>query len=68
VLGGTVLGLVAALAARRIIESQLFGVTAPDVPSLVLASLAMIGAAVVASTLPARRAMKVNPIETLRAE
>ena len=68
VLGGIGLGLIAALAARRVIESQLFGVTVLDVPALILAALLLIGAAIVASMLPARRATKVNPIEALRAE
>jgi putative ABC transport system permease protein len=68
VLGGIAIGLIAAFAARRIIESQLFGVTALDVPSLVVAVLALLGAALVASALPARRAMKVNPVDALRTE
>ena len=67
-LGGIALGLIAAFAARRVVEAQLFGVTALDPTSLAIAAVLLLGAAIVASALPARRAMKVNPIEALRVE
>ena len=65
---GIVVGLAAASALTRIVESQLFEVKASD--PLVLASSEGLLGAVAALTvyLPARRAAKVDPIIALRAE
>jgi predicted permease len=65
--GGGV-GLVAALGASRLVESQLFGLTARDPVVFVaaLASLALVGAA--AGFVPARRAAGTDPIRALRRE
>jgi ABC-type lipoprotein release transport system permease subunit len=46
----------------------LFGVQPLDPATLLLVSLVMAGAALLASYIPARRAAAVNPIEALRAE
>ncbi|HEU5218978.1 MAG TPA: ABC transporter permease [Gemmatimonadales bacterium] len=63
---GLVVGLVATLATGRLITSLLVNVTATD-PATLLAVAALLGAvALVASWIPARRAMAVNPTEALR--
>jgi predicted lysophospholipase L1 biosynthesis ABC-type transport system permease subunit len=65
---GVVIGIPAGLAATRLIRSQLFGVEPIDMPSLSIAIVVLVAAAVVASYLPARRAAKVGPLEALRLE
>jgi predicted permease len=65
---GIALGLIAAFAITRLIVSLLFGVTAADPVTFGVTSLLLIGVAIVASYLPARKATKVNPIIALRYE
>ncbi|HEV8211440.1 MAG TPA: ABC transporter permease [Vicinamibacterales bacterium] len=63
--GGFVLGAIGAIALRRSMESQLFGVSSGD--PIVLAAVTAILAAValVACALPARRATRIDPIVAL---
>lgn len=63
---GVVIGLPLSLAAGRAVSSMLYGVSAADPLTILAASLLMFAAASLAGFLPARRAMKVNPIVTLR--
>jgi predicted permease len=65
IIGGFVLGAVGALALRKSLESQLFGVSASD--PLVLAAVTglLAAVAVVACALPARRATRIDPIIAL---
>jgi predicted permease len=65
---GIGLGLVLAVICSRFVESQLFGVTALDVPTFVLMAGVLLGAAFLASYLPARRATRVDPLQALRHE
>jgi predicted permease len=65
---GVVCGLVAAAGLARLISSLLFGVTAGDPVTYTVMSAALIGAALLASYIPARRAAAVNPVESLRSE
>ncbi|HSE34199.1 MAG TPA: ABC transporter permease [Pyrinomonadaceae bacterium] len=68
VLAGLVLGVPAAIFAARLISSQLFGVTPTDVTTLIGAGLVLTVVALVAACVPARRAMKVDPLVALRYE
>jgi len=65
---GLVLGLAGAIAATRLIEGFLFGVRASDPFTYVTTTVAFVSIAVVASYLPARRAMRVDPMVALREE
>jgi putative ABC transport system permease protein len=65
---GLVVGAVAALFTRRVIESQLFGVGARDPVVFAGAAVALLLVAVVASWVPARRAARVDPQVALREE
>jgi putative ABC transport system permease protein len=66
VLVGVALGVTAAFAVTRVISNLLFGVTATDPPIFVAVPLLFIAVAILASYLPARRALKVDPIVALR--
>ncbi len=65
---GIVVGLAAAAVLTRNATSLLYNVSATDPLSYTLVSLFLLLIAVVASWVPARRAMRVNPIEALRGE
>ena len=63
---GIALGLVGALWMGHAGESLLFGVTATDPVTFIAVPLFLVAVALVASCLPARSAMKVEPIVALR--
>ncbi|MEY2562837.1 MAG: hypothetical protein QOH88_1030 [Verrucomicrobiota bacterium] len=62
------IGLIGALAATRLLNSLLFGVGASDPFTFVGIMLLVSVVAFIAAWLPARRAMRVDPIIALRAE
>jgi predicted permease len=64
---GAVTGLALAFAATRVLRGLLFETEPLDPLSLGTAAVVLIGAALVATWLPARRATRVDPIEVLRA-
>src|SRR5262249_50642526 len=68
VLIGVALGVPAALAAARLVASQLFGISAADPGAIVAATLALLVVAAVACYLPALRATRVDPMVALRCE
>jgi hypothetical protein len=68
VLIGTALGLVIALAATRVLRSFLFEVSATDPIALAMVTAVLLGAALMASLLPARRAVRLDPVAALRSE
>ncbi|MEM9553519.1 MAG: ADOP family duplicated permease [Acidobacteriota bacterium] len=63
---GVLVGLAVSLATTPILAASLFGITARDPSSLMLAAVALLGAGVVACLAPAWRAMRVHPTESLR--
>ena len=66
--GGLVVGLLAAFAFTRVLDSLLFGVGSLDVPTFTVMSGVMLAVALLASYIPARRASSVDPMESLRTE
>jgi putative ABC transport system permease protein len=67
-LSGIAIGLAGALVAARALTTFLFGVGASDPATFVGVALLLLGVAVLASYIPSRRALKVDPIVALRAE
>jgi predicted permease len=65
---GNALGLVAAAGLTRLMSSLLFGVTALDPVTYAAVSALLFFAAVLASYLPARRAVAIDPVQALQAE
>jgi putative ABC transport system permease protein len=67
-LAGAGSGLVAAAAAGRIVRAMLFGVSPLDAVALAVAPALILVVAVAAAAIPARRAARIDPIVSLRAE
>jgi len=65
---GLAIGLAGAAAATKVIEGFLFGIRASDPFTYATTVMAFLAIAILASYLPARRAMRVDPIIALREE
>ena len=65
---GAAIGLIGALALTRWMSSLLFGVSATDPITYVIVLLVALGAALLACSIPASRATRVDPLIALRYE
>ena len=65
---GIIVGLAGALAATRLMAALLFGSARDDISTYTSVIVLLGGAAFLASFIPARRAMKVDPMVALRYE
>jgi len=65
-LSGIALGIAGSLALSRILRGMLFDVRATDPGTFALVAAGLVGVALVASYLPARRAARLGPARALR--
>jgi putative ABC transport system permease protein len=65
---GLTIGLIMALGLTRLLSSFVFGITATDPTTFVLAPALLVMAASLAIYIPARRASRVDPVNSLRSE
>jgi predicted permease len=68
VLAGAAIGVGLALAVTRFVQSYLFEVAPRDPATIAVATAALVGAALAAAWLPARRASGIDPVSALRSE
>lgn len=66
--GGAAIGLTAAVWATRIIEGSLFGVSRLDPGSFIAGGIGLVLIAVIASLIPTMRAIRVDPMTSIRAD
>ena len=65
---GLGIGVVASLGLTRLIESQLYGVTATDPATFAAVSAVLVGVVLLAAYIPGRRAASVDPMVAIRHE
>ena len=65
---GVAIGLPLSLAANRLLEAQLFGVSPSDPVAHTFAIALMLGVALLAGYVPARRAAQLDPVRALRSD
>jgi putative ABC transport system permease protein len=65
---GLIIGLAASFAVNRVLNAQLVGVSPSDPVTLVVAFAVLIFSAMLGCWIPARRAMRVDPVVALRHE
>ncbi len=68
VLAGVVVGLALGLGMSRLIAGTLYGVSVVDPVTFLGVPLMLLGVSLVASIIPARRAARLDPVDTLRVE
>jgi ABC-type antimicrobial peptide transport system permease subunit len=65
---GLTIGLLASFAVNRVLKAELVQVSPADPITLVVASAALVLSATLGCLIPARRAMRVDPVVALRHE
>jgi putative ABC transport system permease protein len=65
---GVAVGVLAALTSTRLLQTLLYGISATDASTFLLVPAAVAAAAVVASCVPAARALRISPVAALRHE
>jgi ABC-type antimicrobial peptide transport system permease subunit len=68
VTAGVACGLAASLALTRLLSSLLFGIRPSDPATFVLVALLLSGLSLAACYIPARKALRVDPVKALRYE
>jgi putative ABC transport system permease protein len=67
-IAGTAIGLAGAVAFMRLLSTLMPGAQAGDMGPLVAVSVLLLGVALAASYIPARRGSRVDPVVALRGE
>ncbi len=67
-LAGIAIGLVGSVAAARVLAKFLFGVQPSDPLTYAVVSALLLSVALLASFIPSRRALRVDPLTALRSE
>ncbi|MGH7868684.1 MAG: FtsX-like permease family protein, partial [Candidatus Dormibacteraceae bacterium] len=67
VVAGIALGLAGSFILTRFVASELYKISPTDPLTLALVSLVLLGIGVVSALVPASRATRIDPAETLRA-
>jgi putative ABC transport system permease protein len=67
-LAGVAVGVAGALALGRFLEGLVFGVAPADPATLIAVSLLLLGVTLAASWVPARRAVRVDPVRAVASE
>ena len=65
---GATIGLIASIALAKLISGLLFGVKTTDLATLIAVTLLLVVIALIANYIPARRAIKIDPLSALRYE
>jgi ABC-type antimicrobial peptide transport system permease subunit len=65
---GVVAGVVGALLLTRVMAAVLYEVRTTDPATFVTVVVVLLGAALLASWLPARRALRIDPVQALRSD
>lgn len=68
ILFGIAAGLITGLLCGRFVENQLFGVKAADPPVFVIGAAVLLTASTLAAFIPAWRASRIDPMDSLRHE
>ncbi len=65
---GLAIGAAAAVGSTRVLSGMLFGVSATDPATFLAITIVVAAIALLASYIPARRALRIDPVEALRAD
>jgi putative ABC transport system permease protein len=65
---GTLVGVGAAILLAKLAAGFLYGVSATDPPSIALAAVVLLFSGTLAAMVPAWRAARVSPVESLRSD
>jgi ABC-type antimicrobial peptide transport system permease subunit len=65
---GAAMGILMALALSRVLSSLVFGIASYDPATMAVSGLVLLGVAVAAAWLPARRVARIDPMVALRYE
>jgi ABC-type antimicrobial peptide transport system permease subunit len=66
--GGTAAGIAGGIATTRLFQSMLYGIGSADAVSIAAAIGTLVVTSLIAALVPARRAMRIDPVSAMRCE